>query len=75
MKTPATVNVSPFFSEEAPAAQPDVMSEEPVCEAPLMSGVEAVNVPVVCAGWQSGGVEVEAALGVAGGGEGLVGDD
>ena len=46
--TPATVKMSPFLSEVAPEAHPSTTSVEPVCPAPFTSGVEAVNVPVVC---------------------------
>src|SRR5215831_6781627 len=43
--TPAIVRMSPRFRFVAPDAQPEVFSVEPVWPAPLMIGVEAVNVP------------------------------
>jgi hypothetical protein len=48
--TPAIVRMSPFFSVDAPEAQPSMSTVDPVCPAPLMSGVDAVNVPEVCVG-------------------------
>src|SRR3990167_3181031 len=44
--TPAMVKRSPFLSDVAPDAQPFVLRLEPVWFAPLMTGVEAVKVPV-----------------------------
>jgi len=42
------VKMSPFLSDDAPEAQPSTIIDDPVWLAPLTSGVEAVNVPVVC---------------------------
>src|SRR5436189_2667576 len=46
--TPTRVNISPFLKAYVP--RPSMLSVEPVCDPRFTSGVELVNVPVVCVG-------------------------